>query len=46
VFFTHLGVYQLKGPDFRQIMTEIFETLRHKLEGRGFYYRCGQWGFV
>jgi hypothetical protein len=27
-------------------MTEFVETLRHKLEGRGFEYRCGKWDFV
>jgi len=39
-------VFQLKGPDFRQVMTESVQTLRQKLEDSGFDYRCGKWDFV
>jgi hypothetical protein len=36
----------LKVPDFHQVMTELVEKQFHKLEGRGFDYRCVQWGVV
>ena len=39
-------MFQLECPDIREVMTELVETLRHKLEGRGFDYRCGKWDFV
>ena len=33
----------IERPDFRQVMTELVGTIRWKLEGRVFDYRCGQW---
>ena len=32
--FTQLVAFQLKNPDFRQVMTELVEKERHKLDGR------------
>jgi len=34
-------VFQLKGPNFYQVMTALVEALRYKLDGRGFDYRWG-----
>ena len=39
-------MFQLKGTDFRQVMTELVDALRYKLEDRGFDYRYSQWVFL
>jgi hypothetical protein len=39
-------VIQLKGPDFREVMTELVEAMHYKLVGCGFEYRWVNWDFV
>jgi hypothetical protein len=39
-------VIQLKGPDIRQVMTELVEAMCYKLVCRGFFYRWVHWDFI